>query len=65
MEYQEITDLLDTIPEKVTKFITKKWIEIHDQSGNANDWYRLNKQIRFKISMLQLDLCDYSDAYLV
>ena len=37
MEYQEITDLLDTIPEKVTKFITKKWIEIHDQSGNAND----------------------------
>ena len=65
MEYQEITDLLDTIPEKVTKFITKKWIEIHDQSDNANDWYRLNKQIRFKISMLQSDLCDYSDAYLV
>ena len=26
------------------------------------DW---NKEIRFKISMLRNDLCDYNDAYLV
>ena len=27
--------------------------------------YNTNKQIRFKTSMLQSDLCDYSDAYIV
>ena len=27
--------------------------------------YNINKQIRFKISLLQLDLCDYNQAYLV
>ena len=44
--------------------ITKKRIEVHDQSGNANNRYKPIKQIRFKTSML-LDLCDYSDAYIV
>ena len=41
------------------RFTTKKWIEVHDQSGGA---YNTNKQIRFKTSMLRSDLCDYSDA---
>ena len=27
--------------------------------------YNTNKQIRFKISILQSDLCNYSDAYIV
>ena len=62
MEYQKITYLLDNIPNKVPRFITKKWIEVHDQSGEK---YNTNKQIRFKTSMLRLDLCDYSDAYIV
>ena len=30
MEYQKITNLLGSIPDKVPKFITKKWIEVHD-----------------------------------
>ena len=32
--------------------------KVHDQSGNANDRYKPNKQIRFKPSMLQSDLRD-------
>ena len=52
MEYQNITNLLGNIPDKVPKFITKKWIKVHDQSGNANYRYKPNKQIRFKTSML-------------
>ena len=44
------------------RFITKKWIEVHDQSGET---YYTNKQIRFKTLMLRSDLCDYSDAYIV
>ena len=62
MEYQKITNLLGSTSDKIPRFITKKWIETHDQSGGA---YNINKQIRFKTSMLTSDLCDYSDAYIV
>ena len=44
------------------RFITKKSI-VHDQYGNAENRYKPNKQIRFKKSMLQSDLCNYSNAY--
>ena len=62
MEYQKIKNLLDNIPDKVPRFITKKWIEVHDQSGET---YNTNKQIRFKTSMLRSGLCDFSVAYIV
>ena len=51
MEYQKITSILDTTPDDVPRFITKKWIEVHDQSGNAEDRCKPSKQIRFKTSM--------------
>ena len=63
MEYQKITNLLGNIPDKVPRFITKKWIEVHDQSGTAKDRYKLSKQKRFKTSMLRSDLCD--SAYII
>ena len=47
------------------RFITKKWVEVHDQSGSAEDRYKPSKQIRFNTSMLRSDLCDFSDAYIV
>ena len=56
--------MLDTKIDKKRRFITKKWIKIYDQSGSANDWYKPNKQTRFKTSMLRSDLRDYSDAYI-
>ena len=65
MEYQKIINLLGTMIDEVPRFITKKWVEVHDQSGSADDRYKPNKQIRFKKSMLRSDLCDYSDAYIV
>ena len=65
MEYQKITNLLDTTSDNVPRFITKKWVEVHDQSGNAEDRYKPSKQIRFKTSMLRSDLCDFSDAILM
>ena len=64
MEYQKITTLLGTTLDEISRFITKKRVEVHDQSGSADDRYKPNKQIRFKISMLRSDLCDYSDAYI-
>ena len=64
MEFQKITNFLDVTSdnEDLPKFVTKKWIEVYDQSeGN----YNVNKEIRIKTSMLRSDLCDFSDAYII
>ena len=37
MEYQKIINLLDPTSNNVPRFITKKWIEVHDQSNNAEN----------------------------
>ena len=58
MEYQKITNLPDTTFDNVPRFICKKWMEVHDQSGSAEDRYKPCKQIRFKTSMLISDLRD-------
>ena len=44
------------------RLITRKWIEVHDQSGGTCN---TNKQIRLKRSMLRSDLRDFSVAYIV
>ena len=44
------------------KFVAKKWIKVNDLSGGP---YSVSKNIKFKTSILRLDLCDYSDAYIV
>ena len=62
MEYQKITNLLVTTLDEVPRFITKKWVELCDQSGGTDDRYKPNKQIRFKTSMLRSGLCHFSDA---
>ena len=62
MEYQRITNLLGTTSDNVPRFITKKWVEVYDQSGN--DRYNPSKKIRFKTSILRSDPCDFSDAYI-
>ena len=59
MEYQKIINLLDT-SDSMPRFNTKKWIEVHDQSGES---YNISKQIRFQTMLT--DICDYSDAYIV
>ena len=46
------------------RFITKKWIEVHDQSGTAEDRYKLRKQIRFKASMQKSENEEYLDVVL-
>ena len=64
MEFQKIANFLDATSDDkdLPIFVTKKWIEVYDQSeGN----YDVNKEIRIKTSMLRSDLCDFSDAYIV
>ena len=62
MEYQKIINLLDKTSDSVPRFITKKCIEVCDQSRVSSNAY---KQIRFKTSVLRPDLCNYSDTYIV
>ena len=64
MEFQEIANFLNTASDDkdLQRFITKKWIEVYDQSEKH---YNPNKEIRMKTSMLRSDLCDFSDAYIV
>ena len=62
MEYQKIANLLNDELNKPSKFRTRNWIEINDESRGI---YPVNKQIRFKTSMLRSSLCDYSDAYIL
>ena len=62
---QEIYIPPDTTSDNVPRFITKKWIDVHDQSGSAEDRYKPSKQMRFKTSILRSDLCDYYDVYIV
>ena len=63
MEFQKIVNFLDTTSDykDLPKFVTKKWIEVFDQSQKK---YDVNKEIRIKASMLRFDLCDFSDAYI-
>ena len=64
MEFQKIANFLDITSDNkdLPKFVTKKWIEVYDQSEKN---YNPNKEIRIKTSMLRSDLCDFNDAYIV
>ena len=59
----KIANLIDhDASSKPSKFRTKNWVEINDESRGA---YNVNSQIKFKTTMLKSSLCDYSDAYIL
>ena len=60
MEHCKISNLFNN--STVLKFVAKQWIEINDFSSGQ---YSVNRNVRFKTSMLRSDLCDYSEAYIV
>ena len=62
MEYQKIANLIDDISNQPSKFRTKNWVEINDESRGA---YNAASQIKFKTTMLKSSLCDYSDAHIL
>ena len=62
MEYQKIANLIDDASNQPSKFRTKIWVEINDESRGT---YNVNSQIKLKTTMLKSSLCDYSDAYII
>ena len=61
MEYQKIANLLNDELNKPSKFKTKNWVEINDESRGT---YTSN-DIRFKTTMLRSSLFDNADAYIL
>ena len=58
MEYQKIANLLNDESNQLSKFRTKNWVEMNDESrGNYT-----SNNIKFKTTMLRSNLCDYADA---
>ena len=53
--------MLDSAPNQPSKFKTRNWVEINDESRGT---YTGN-DIRFKTTMLRSSLCDYADAYIL
>ena len=58
MKYQKLINLLDNTKNWLSKFRTRNWVEINDESkgryGSSN--------IRFKTTNIRSSFCDYSDA---
>ena len=54
--------MLDNAPNQPSKFRTKNWVEINDESRGT---YNVNRKINFKTTMLKCRLCDYNDAYML
>ena len=50
MEHEKIINLLDNTPNQISKFRTKSWVEISDESRGMYDTGRQ---------------CEYSDAYIL
>ena len=64
MEYDKINNLLlfeDNENEQLSKFVIREYVRVNSFSNTYNE----NKSIRFKTPMLRLNLCDYSDAYIL
>ena len=61
MEYQKIANLLESTSDNLSKFRTRNWVEINDESrGNYT-----NSDIRFKTAILRSNQCDYADSYIL
>ena len=60
-EYQKIVNLLHSASIQPSKFRTRNWVEIYDESRGT---YASN-DIKFKTTLLRSNLCDYADAYIL
>ena len=62
MECQKIANFLDNASNQPSKFRTKNWVEINDESRGG---YTTGSDIKFTITMQRSSLCDYANAYIL
>ena len=63
---KKIINFLDNKPDTLSKFRTKNWVEINDDSRGTYNTY---SQVKFKTSVLKWSSCNwsssnYNDAYI-
>ena len=56
-----LIELLDDTTDQPSKFRTRNWVEVNDESRGT---YNANSETEFTTSMIRSSLCDYSDAYI-
>ena len=61
MEYQKIANLLNNESDQSSKFRTRNWVELNDESRESY----ANSDTEFKTTMLRSNLCDYADSYIL
>ena len=59
MEYQKIIPLDDTMNQN-SKIRIANWVEIYNELGRKYN----NSNIKFKMSMIRSNLCNYRDEYI-
>ena len=62
METQKIVNLLNSPENEYSKFATKKWYVIDNESKGS---YSDHDPIRLLTKSIESNLCDYSDAYIL
>ena len=65
MEFEKMVNFLDNTPNQSSKCRTKNWFEINEDTRGT---YNTNTQIKFKTrmeSMMESNLWDDSDAYIL
>ena len=64
MEHQKIINLLGSASDikTIPKINTKNWVVVNNQSSGT---FNTNIQIWFNTCMLQSELCDFSNAYII
>ena len=62
MEYQKLAIFLNNTLDEPSKFRTKNWVEINDESKKL---YNTGSDIKFKTTLLRSNLCDYADVYIL
>ena len=61
MEYQKLAIFLNNTLDEPSKFRTKNWVEINDESKKL---YNTGSDIKFKTTLLRSNLCDYAGVYI-
>ena len=61
MEYQKINNLLNNELNEPSKFRTRNWVEINEESRGTY----IGNNIKFKTTVLRSNLYDYADAYIL
>ena len=62
METQKTVNLLNSSENGSSKFATKKWFLINNQSGGN---YSKDETIKFLTKSIETSLCEYSDTYIL